>query len=368
LKKDDDWNALIWIVKWSAEQSLRVQFARQPAEQLRPLLALPPQPDDSQLADLRNIAIETLGESEDPAAWRVLTDFALEDPARLEFLLDRTSPTREQLSIDPRMWPYLERQYARARDVTPPEDDLFGPFHGFAGQLRQILYPRDSEDRGSARDAATMMNVLPETPNGWPEGRVLASLPRCILAGHRPAADYFLRWCRTVDEPLLDDHLRRIFRCLKALAAQPDIWSVPAELAASEAPEPRLLATCLQYLRGDPAARKSLVDCITRDRSCRALLALDTLTFRHDPAAIDFLLARPEEERVDDIMFTIWADGYLECVATPAHLDALKQRAARQSLHDRSDTEDVSRTIRFRELLRSCLPGDSTDASPEKAR
>jgi hypothetical protein len=167
-----------------------------------------------------------------------------------------------------------------------------------------------------------------------------------------------------LDEQSLDDHLQRIVLCLKALAARPELWAVPVDLAADEAPEPRLLATCLQYLRGDPAARQSLVDCITRDRSCQALLALDTLKFRRDPAVIDFLLARPEEEdAVDDFLYTAWADSYLQNVATPAHLEALKQRAARQAWHDRQDTEDIIRTIRFRELLRRCLgttaPGES---------
>jgi len=130
-------------------------------------------------------------------------------------------------------------------------------------------------------------------------------------------------------------------------------------LASSDGPEQRFLATCLKYLRGDDAARQQLLSCIARDRSHQGLLALDSLELRNDPAAIEMLVTRPQEDDVDDFLFTAWADKYLMRVATPAHLKTIKQRAARQSLYERDDTEDIIRAVRFHELLRRSLPANT---------
>jgi hypothetical protein len=87
-----------------------------------------------------------------------------------------------------------------------------------------------------------------------------------------------------------------------------------------------------------------------------------------ESVALGMLLARPREDGIDDWLFTAWADSYLQQVATPVHLDAIKQRAATQSLHDRHDTERISRTVRYRELLRRSLPTNAArDAPPVPA-
>jgi hypothetical protein len=78
------------------------------------------------------------------------------------------------------------------------------------------------------------------------------------------------------------------------------------------------------------------------------------------------LLARPREDNVDDFLFTEWADTYLKRVATPAHLTAIKQRASQQSIFKCKKTEEIVRTIRFRELLRRSLPANTPRESRQK--
>jgi hypothetical protein len=202
------------------------------------------------------------------------------------------------------------------------------------------------------------------TPPLWSERRLMANLHRLIRSGDRQAVEYFFRWCGTVGPKTLDRFQYYIRDCLEALAAQKNLWSVPADLQASEVAERQFLACCLRYLRDDGKASQELLAHMADKAEAVSALAVDCFSIRSDATAKEPILKHLEAGGRYNFWMNHRVNKYLERIATSADLPRIEAIAMQRGGFERKDIEEILIKIRLQELLKPSLTGKAKATSP----
>jgi len=299
-KEDDGFK---WLAAWSDEQMRRITFPKHGVEDLAALIG--------KGGVDRKIALVTLAGRNDPAAWRAIARYVMEDSERLIELESDVKLTREMMKIDAEFWRWGAAFYAASKEADQKKsaslpmtrfknrfaylfDDSRNTWNPraehaveLANELKQIapnftkaytveagdtlsqisqrygmpsfrmeeLNPK-IQNRDQIQAGQTLQRLA--LPAGWDEKQVLRHLPLAIKAGEPAAVAFFLQWAQTINADGIDEYSHEIRAVFEVLPNAPGL-DAALKVPPSRDGARQLLRLSLRLIAGDAAAAEELV-------------------------------------------------------------------------------------------------------------